>query len=63
MMSELGVAKWKIYCFYYACRVWHLFKYGAAGSGDVLQRGAGDEIPARKGGLCSPAESKDRYGE
>ena len=28
MMSELGVAKWKIYCFYYACRVWHLIKYG-----------------------------------
>ena len=63
IMANLGVAKWKIYCFYYACRAWHLIKYGAAGSGDVLQRGAGDEIPARKGGLCSPAESKDRYGE
>ena len=28
MMSELGVAKWKIYCFYYACRVWHKLRYG-----------------------------------
>lgn len=28
MMSELGVAKWKIYCFYTACRVWHKLRYG-----------------------------------
>ena len=28
MMSELGVAKWKIYCFYYACRAWHKLRYG-----------------------------------
>ena len=28
MMSELGVAKWKIYCFYYSCRIWHKIKYG-----------------------------------
>ncbi len=28
MMSELGVAKWKIYCFYYACRIWHKLRYG-----------------------------------
>ena len=28
MMSELGVAKWKIWCFYTACRVWHKIKYG-----------------------------------
>ena len=27
MMSELGVAKWKIYCFYMACRIWHKIKY------------------------------------
>jgi hypothetical protein len=27
MMSELGVAKWKIYCFYTACRIWHKIKY------------------------------------
>lgn len=28
MMSELGVAKWKIYCFYTACRIWHKLRYG-----------------------------------
>lgn len=28
MMSELGVAKWKIWCFYTACRIWHKIKYG-----------------------------------
>lgn len=28
IMTKLGVAKWKIYCFYCACRVWHLIKYG-----------------------------------
>ena len=28
IMTNLGVAKWKIYCFYYACRVWHKIKYG-----------------------------------
>ena len=27
IMTNLGVAKWKIYCFYYACRVWHKIKY------------------------------------
>ena len=30
--------------------------YGTAEGSGVLQRGAGDEIPARKGGLSSPAE-------
>lgn len=28
IMANLGVAKWKIYCFYYACRVWHKLRYG-----------------------------------
>ena len=28
MMSELGVAKWKIRCFYTACRIWHKLRYG-----------------------------------
>ncbi|MDL0088172.1 DUF1353 domain-containing protein [Campylobacter gastrosuis] len=32
MMTELGVAKWKIYAFYYACRVYHLIRYGVAES-------------------------------
>lgn len=29
MMSELGVAKWKVYAFYFACRLYHKIKYGA----------------------------------
>ena len=28
IMANLGVAKWKIYCFYYACRIWHKLRYG-----------------------------------
>jgi len=28
IMTNLGVAKWKIYCFYTACKIWHLIKYG-----------------------------------
>ena len=28
IMTNLSVAKWKIYCFYYACRVWHKLRYG-----------------------------------
>ena len=28
IMANLGVAKWKIYCFYYACRAWHKLRYG-----------------------------------
>ena len=28
IMANLSVAKWKIYCFYYACRVWHKLRYG-----------------------------------
>ena len=28
IMANLVVAKWKIYCFYYACRVWHKLRYG-----------------------------------
>ena len=28
MMSELGVAKWKIRCFHTACRIWHKLRYG-----------------------------------
>jgi hypothetical protein len=28
IMTNLSVAKWKIYCFYYACRAWHKLRYG-----------------------------------
>ena len=28
IMTNLSVAKWKIYCFYYACGVWHKLRYG-----------------------------------
>ncbi|MBE3030102.1 DUF1353 domain-containing protein [Campylobacter sp. RM9344] len=28
MMIALNVAKWKIYTFYFACRVYHKLKYG-----------------------------------
>ena len=28
IMANLGVAKWKIYCFYTACRAWHKLRYG-----------------------------------
>lgn len=28
IMANLGVAKWKIWCFYTACRVWHKLRYG-----------------------------------
>ena len=28
MMSELGVAKWKILLFYYSVRAYHIIKYG-----------------------------------
>ena len=28
IMTNLSVAKWKICCFYYACRVWHKLRYG-----------------------------------
>ena len=27
IMANLGVAKWKIWCFYTACRIWHKIKY------------------------------------
>ena len=27
IMTNLSVAKWKIYCFYYACRIWHKVRY------------------------------------
>ena len=27
IMTNLSVAKWKIYCFYTACRIWHKIKY------------------------------------
>ena len=29
MMGVLGVAKWKVYAFYFACRLYHKIKYGA----------------------------------
>lgn len=29
MMGVLGVAKWKAYAFYFACRLYHKIKYGA----------------------------------
>lgn len=29
IMSELGVAKWKIRCFYTACKAWHKLRYGS----------------------------------
>ncbi|WP_033916234.1 DUF1353 domain-containing protein [Campylobacter sputorum] len=27
MMRELGIAKWKVWCFYYACRAYHKLRY------------------------------------
>ncbi|WP_211436859.1 DUF1353 domain-containing protein, partial [Campylobacter sp. RM9328] len=27
MMTALGVARWKAYVFYLACRTWHIIKY------------------------------------
>ena len=27
MMRELGVSKWKIWCFYYSCRLYHKVRY------------------------------------